>query len=241
MDLGLSLNQEGVQRIWDTSSAGLIRFITDFVLILKRYPNKSLTDKGKGTILSVLQDHATWVASQEPKKPNNWTRTSGRDYYCGCTECCNLKIFLQNPDLASTDFTMNKPKREHIEQALKREWFTCTTSIFRQGLNLTLSITKTNKEYEENAAAWESKLSSYRANLQLLRDDFMKQLMGPEVYQRCILLEWRPSSDLTSESSRTTKRPLLSSGTSANRTTIVPPQVAGTKRKVETIDLSGDD
>jgi hypothetical protein len=244
MDLDLSLDQDGAQAFWDSSFLRVTRFITDFVLLLKRYNDKSLTDAGKGTVLSALRDHATWVASNEPKKPDRWTRTLGPHPNCKyskCTECHNLYLFLRDPDLASTQFTMNKQKRAHIEQALNRKWYICKTTFLGRGQNQTLIVSKTNNEYEEKLAIWKAKLEHHRSHLASLRGDFVEQMLGPGFYKQFVLLELWPSSDLTSAASGATKQPLPSSNTAGNQAATVPPQVAGVKRKAEVIDLSIDD
>ena len=243
MDLDLSLDQDGGQNFWDFSSFKATRFITDFVLLLKRYNDESLTDAGKGTVLSALRDHATWIASKEPKKPDSWTRTLGPHQYCKCTECHNLYLFLRDPDLASTQFTMNKQKRAHVEKALNRKWYTLTTTYLGRGRNQTLIVTKTNKEYEENFGIWKNKLEGHRAKLQSLHGDFVEQMLGPGFYKQFVLLErelW-PSSELIWAASGATQQPLLSSNTAGNQAAAVPPQVAGVKRKVGVIDFSSDD
>jgi hypothetical protein len=241
IDLGISLDQDGGQNFWDLSSFKVTCFITDFVLLLKRHNDTSFTDAGKCTVLSALRTHATWIASKKPKKPNDWTRTLGPDHRCECTECHNLILFLQDPSLASIQFTMNKPKRAHVERALNGKWYTFETTYLGRGLNQTLIITKTNNEFEENMTNWRGKLDGWRSNLQPLRTDFVEQMLGPEFYKQLVLLELWPSSDLTSTTSGAIKRPLLSSNTAGNQAVTVLPQVAGVKRKAQVIDISSDD
>jgi hypothetical protein len=241
MDLNLSTDRDGSQDFWEFSSSEVIRFVTDFVLLLKRCNNKALTDAGKGTVLSALLEHATWVASKEPEKPNNWTRTLGSRRYCACDECHKLRTFLQDPGLTSTQFTMNKTKRAHVEQALNCKWYTFQTTYLGRGRNQTLIVTKTNNEYEENLANWKGKLERCRSSLQPLRDDFVEQILGPGFYKQFVLLDLWPSSDLASAASGGAKKQLLSSNTAGNQAATVPSQVAGVKRKAEVVDLSRDD
>ena len=241
MDLELSLDRDSGQNFWNFNSVKVTRFIIDFVLLLERCNDNSLTDAGKGTVLSALRDHATWIRGKEPEKPNNWTRTLGPHSNCKCTECHNLNLFLQDPGLVSTQFTMNQKKREHVERALYCRWYTLQTTYLGRGQNSTLIVIKTNNEYEENLANWQRELDGCRSNLQSLRRDFVEQMLGPEFYKQLVLLELWSSSNLTSAASDATKRPLLSSNTAGNQTNTVPPQVAGVKRKVQVIDLDSDE
>jgi hypothetical protein len=242
MDFSLPLGQ--VQNFWEVSSVKVTSFITEFVLRLKRYDDNSLTCAGKGVVLSALREHAIWVASKEPKNPKNWTRPSvscNRGSGSNCTECATLNLFLQNPGLVSTRFTLNKQKREHVQRALNCKWYTFDTTFLGQGQAHTLIVTKTNNEYEENLASWQARLDGYRASLQKLHVDFVEQMLGPESYRQLILLELRPGSDLPSAAPGASRQPLASSITAGRQAAAVPAQVAGVKRKLEIIDLCGDE
>jgi hypothetical protein len=240
MDLNLSLDQESGQNFWDHESVKVIRFITEFVLLLKNIDDKSLTNAGKGAVLSAIRDHAKWVGRKEPKKPNNWARTL-HCHHCKCTECDNLNFFLQDPSVVSTQFTLSKKKRAHVEQALNRKWYILEKKTLGRGQDDTLVITKTNKEYERDLKSWEIKLNFYRSNLESLRGDFVEQMLGQDFYKQFVLLEMGPSNDLASAASAANKQPLPSSDTAETQAATVPSQVAGVKRKAQEIDLSGDD
>lgn len=186
----------------------------------------------------LLKKFISQTYKEKPVRPSGWYMNPKG---CGCADCKGLDVFLTNPKLQRTRFTMIQKKRQHLQSRLLHTR-DCATETDRRGSPQSLIVTKIrpSTEYEADYREWQANFSSMQRMLAELKGSFMKKLLG-DSYEHLIELRYLttncklddivktpPVADMSSKSrmSATIENPNPSS--SANI-----PQGAGVKRTAE--------
>ena len=110
-----------------------------------------------------------WVAScreqlesltaREPQEPADYRREA--PITCKCSECAELKRFLEDPREAVHRFSTRQERRDHLGNMIRNDKLDLHTQTLRKGSPHTLVCTKTTASYEE-------KLKEYHKNQERL-------------------------------------------------------------------------
>ncbi|TRX91662.1 hypothetical protein FHL15_007444 [Xylaria flabelliformis] len=116
-----------------------------------------------------------------PKKLPGW---SHKPRGCGCKDCDKLDDFLRAEDVS--EFECKEPPYHIRNDRLP-------SSIFKlefDPLSDTLKISKLQgKEFEDDISKYNWKVADLEERLKILRNEYMKELMGDAVYRELVMLE----------------------------------------------------
>ncbi|KAL1874850.1 hypothetical protein Daus18300_003391 [Diaporthe australafricana] len=143
-----------------------------------------------------------------------------------------MQDFIRAPDQALGRFTYAKNIRSHLESALPRQHYRCTTDTTKvRGNCQTLVVTKIGKDTEfiEDMKKFHDKVRLYEQRLLSFRQPFVRRLLGDEIYRSHILTETTPPAVSTAPASN--KRAASES----------PDQPASTRQRTDdVIDLTDE-
>ncbi|XP_065882892.1 uncharacterized protein [Dysidea avara] len=102
-----------------------------------------------GGPLQVLFSHCASTLEECISKlqaPTNHARSV--EFSCTCSDCTELKQFMQHPDITQSRFRLGKSRRQHLEDQLRIAKADATCQTERVGTPHTLVVTKTQASYE---------------------------------------------------------------------------------------------
>jgi len=146
---------------------------------------------------------------------------SRRPVPCNCRDCLCLNRFLTDPGMDQDHFPMGKARRQHLHQVLDRAGIDCTHETLRRGNPQPLIVRKTNTKHAKRVEAWETKHALLSRQISCMKDT-LRVVLGNR-WEAVTALPGVEASGLTARNQQGQQR------------------VAGTKRKIEFIDLTEED
>jgi len=80
-------------------------------------------------------------------------------FFCTCTDCIELRRFMQNPNEAQHRFKIGKKRRQHLHQQLDSSGADATHITEHVGNPHTLVVTKTQTSYEKDVSTRQKELT----------------------------------------------------------------------------------
>ncbi|QDS73371.1 hypothetical protein FKW77_007200 [Venturia effusa] len=220
----------------------VIYIITTFVTFATSHQGV-VSDALAARLFKCLLKRALYeFVQRKPSQPCNWTQ---KKKGCGsCKDCEDFDRFLLDPVATTQRFRTNLERRSHLS-SYAGEWFITETD--RRGSPHTLVITKTNREYEHDIKIWTKQFHDMPLLWKDIQTPYMKRVLGPEDYAKLVELrslrkrEYLSPAPLPSMTSQTlnARQPGLNAETKRKADTELN-QAAGTKKKVEIIELDSD-
>lgn len=194
---------------------------------------------------SILASYSRRFVGEKPSRPEDWSRIR---VPCSCRDCELLNSFVTSPTQKVGRFPMGKSRRMHLHQQLDKAEETYTHVTERKGSPQTLIVTKTRKEWESKAKAWEMRCSEARDEFKSFGLEKLRELLGDH-FQNITELSNTKSGD-----ERVTKRQKVGATRYGHHDQILSSSVhaqnvgdastvggAGTKRKIAgIIDLTDE-
>ena len=109
--------------------------------------------------LAICQQELASRTEKEPQPPSDWRRPANLS--CSCSDCSELRYFLNNPNESTHRFRMKESRRQHLQTIIERDQCDLTHQTERRGTPYTLVCEKTNSSYDR-------RLKTYRVDLQNL-------------------------------------------------------------------------
>ncbi|KAI1661530.1 hypothetical protein F4813DRAFT_347934 [Daldinia decipiens] len=140
----------------------------------------------KNMFVTLFRDIFVGGLPKRPTKSQGWKH---RPINChiNCHDCRELNSFLVDSKEEEREFTMVTKQRQHLESQLPKNRFHCRTRTGRAPYGLI--VTKLGKEFEEDMREYQRRLLLLSNELESFKCEYMRSLLGKELYQELVLLE----------------------------------------------------
>ncbi|KAJ4364668.1 hypothetical protein N0V83_009265 [Neocucurbitaria cava] len=214
-------------------------FNREMVDLLQSHNNAQLNSAASPFITNILRTSSSFLASSLPKEPGDWARPHVRRDSCGCDPCRAVQAFLMNPTQSIGRFSYAEKIRSHLKYSFD-DGHDFIFDTEKGKSPYTLVIRKTNRQYIRLLQQWKSDVNSMRIQLNAMRTQFMRNLLGGDVLQVAGLDDALVAGGAPEGVGANSSQPLQpSSASTQNRAPLTP--AVGTKRKASYIvDLTED-
>ena len=166
------------------NAAVTVPLIRAFMKVTAEHKEPLAIDVKRSFVEALLEGMTTPILKKRPRPPQGWSRTPRG---CGCDDCVVLDQFLVSRTLQTERFTMTGQRRSHIERQLRNHNYDMETEKIKPPF--TLIITKTDRDFRQQMAHWNSSTSPLRTELESLQQDSsMQELLGDR-FSSLVLLE----------------------------------------------------
>ncbi|KAI0169558.1 hypothetical protein GGR52DRAFT_472244 [Hypoxylon sp. FL1284] len=143
-------------------------------------------DPVRNLYATLIRDVLVGKPPERPAKPLGW-KQKPRGCHGLCQDCAELNAFLVDSEQASHLFRVAASRRQHIQQVLPADLFLFETVV--GGMPHALVVTKTHEEYKRNLTVYSARLSELAARVDGLQGDYVRSLLGDDVYDELVLLK----------------------------------------------------
>jgi hypothetical protein len=215
------------------------KFVEALIGVLQKFKDRQLNATASRFIASGLQSATSYFTQSRPIPPRDWSCRTALSHKCNCAICLALRKFLYSPTETIGRFQQITRIRDHLQQTFANPGdFKIETDKTRTPF--TLVIQKTNNAHEREMQLWESNAKDMIIQLKNLTSPFLTDVMEGDVLQISGLSEKLQSVGGGAGNTFGSTQVLQHTSSSAMNT-VSTGAVAGTKRKADVIDLTGDD
>ncbi|KAI0851538.1 hypothetical protein F5Y00DRAFT_267723 [Daldinia vernicosa] len=160
-------------------------FLEDLLAVLQKHKVPPL-ECVRDMFVALFRDILIGRLPKRPTKPRGWKH---KPINCSmnCRDCRELNSFLVNSEEKEREFTMATEQRQHLESQLPKNLFHCRTKTGRAPYGLV--VTKLGREFEEDMKDYQDRLTFLNRELRPFKCEYMKSLLGEELYQELVLLK----------------------------------------------------
>ncbi|KAI1096657.1 hypothetical protein F5B19DRAFT_433884 [Rostrohypoxylon terebratum] len=176
------------------------------VTVLQKHqvtPHGSLKDMFVVLLRNILVSYPP----ERPMPPRGWAhkprpacRQNAALY--PCKDCETLNRFLQDPDRETYEFRMAQYRQRHLMEQLPRQLYYCQP----EKKPPMVIIRKLGNEYKEEMKKYKTELTLFEDHVRALRCDYVKLLLGEDLYEELVLLRDIPDSVGSMQTKRGEKR-----------------------------------
>lgn len=150
--------------------------ICELIAQTKRAP----TADEKDFITKLLKSYVNDYVKKARAPPADWkSRTTIR---CTCSDCRELRRFIDDLGATTRDFAMPEKRRKHLEQQLDRSYFNAVT--IKRGTPHKLRVKKTTAMLISYYNAWLIRVATARSVLNELSEKGpLKEIIGDDTYR----------------------------------------------------------
>ena len=123
----------------------------------------------------LLDDYLRHYVGKDASKPTNWALQS---LNCSCSDCAQISVFMCDPRVSVHRLKAAQRRRTHIESEFRDK--SCTYTADRNGSPQTFVIQKTHKHYNEDHAAWLSRLATAQMTISKMDQQVLRMILGPD-------------------------------------------------------------
>lgn len=180
---------------------------------------------------SILDAYLRMYVQKQPSTVENWSRNR---VACSCSDCFKLNLFLISSMHQTERFSVSKPRRHHLHIVLDNARINCTHETERHTRPETLVVTKRDRRkgvYD----AWLARCLEAHNEIKQFDQELLERILG-ERYE--VVKDMHPIITDDANAPSFLQRPVLRER--RNGPIALAPAAssrAGTKRKVEVIDL----
>ncbi|KAI2470828.1 hypothetical protein F4781DRAFT_159286 [Annulohypoxylon bovei var. microspora] len=172
-------------------------FLRSLVSVLQKHqvtPPESFKNMFIVLLRNILVSHPPKC----PKPLRGWTHKSRPSAYHrgnlqSCKDCEELDAFLRNADQEVHVFRMAEYRRRHLRERLPLDLFDCQADMTQKPQRFI--VRKLGKEFKQEMTEYKISLNSFEDNVRILRCEWVKSLLGEDLYDELILLKNIPESD----------------------------------------------
>ncbi|KAI0595065.1 hypothetical protein F4775DRAFT_391464 [Biscogniauxia sp. FL1348] len=190
-----ALQEPGVSRV-SIQRVGVERFLLSLVSVLRERRVAPLPSI-KGLFELLVRKYIIAEIPQYPRKLNGWAH---RPRGCGsstCSDCPGLDQFITSERLQETSFKIAEKRRRHLDALLPLAVF--KTRADTRTRPTTFYVTKLGTEYKLDVVAYKRQLEAVERRLRPFRDEYMRQLLGDDLYHELIMLVSTPGSEYATQ------------------------------------------
>lgn len=154
---------------------------------------------------------------------------------CGCRLCAQLHDFFQDPSLEKQEYSLSPSDRSHVHSKLRAARVKCT----HRTISMRVLVVRKADDEAQDRKEWAERRANVTSMLNVFDQETLLWLLGETEYEKIARLE---VSAIQSEAPLSNEGSALSDFEGRDHQPLpILQTLRGAKRKIEHIDLTGDD
>lgn len=154
----------------------------------------------KNMFVALIRGALVVRVPKRPKQPRGWAHNPTECPISGpCHVCKQLNTFLRDPIMQAQTFWLRPEEKQHARLLLPVRSFELDSERSRSPHGLI--VYKRGTEYAYNLREYEASMAALEERVSKLRCEYVKSLLGDDLYRELILLEATPESETAEQTS----------------------------------------